>query len=357
MQDNGKTSRDTRFPWLCFSRLTGVGIRLDDIARHAGVSTATVSRVLNDRGGVSDQTRRAVLTSVDVLGYERPVVLRTRATGLVGVLVPELRNPIFPALVEAIEIELAHHGYNHLLCTRNPGLSGERAYIDMLTEHGVAGMIFISGVHSDSTAETDQYRELVASRMPLAFINGYASDLDAIFVSTDDRAAMNLAVRHLANLGHTRIGLAVGPERYVPAARKIDGYRAALGRLLPGEPALEHVGGYSLESGRAASVDLIGRGCTAIICASDLMAVGAIQGSRSLGLDVPEDISVIGYDGSFIYAHTDPPLTSIRQPVDLIAETTVAALVDEMSGRPAPHSDLNLAPELIARESTGPRRR
>jgi LacI family repressor for deo operon, udp, cdd, tsx, nupC, and nupG len=330
--------------------------RLDEVARQAGVSTATVSRVLNGRDGVSEATRRLVLTAVDVLGYERPVVLRSRAAGLIGVLVPELRNPIFPALAEAIEVELAHHGYNHLLCTRNAGLPGERAYIDMLTEHGVAGMIFISGIHSDTTAETDQYQELIGSGMPVAFINGYSSDLDAISVSTDDEAAMHLAVRHLVDLGHEHIGLAVGPDRYVPSARKISGFRAAVARYLPDQPPHEQVGTYNLEGGRAAATSLLEQGCSAIVCASDYMAIGAIQAARHLGRHVPGDISVIGYDGAPIFAHTDPPLTTVRQPIANIAQTTVAAITDEIAGRPVPHADLILAPELIARESTGPHR-
>lgn len=328
-------------------------IRLDDIARQAGVSTATVSRVLNSRGGVSEQARRSVLTAVDVLGYQRPVMLRGRPTGLIGVLVPELRNPIFAAFAEAIEVALASHRYNHLLCTRSPGLPGEQAYIDMLNEHGVAGIIFISGVHSDATAEIDQYQELIGSGMPLAFINGYAGDLDAIFVSTDDSTAMNLAVRHLADLGHIKVGLALGPERYLPSIRKLEGFQVALQRYLPGESEAVHIGGYTIESGQAAAADLIGQGVTGIVCASDFIAIGAVRGARALGLRVPEDISIVGYDGSSLVAYIDPPLTTIRQPIDTIAQTTVEALIDRITGRPVPRSEITIQPELVVRDSTG----
>ena len=331
-------------------------IRLDDIARQAGVSTATVSRVLNNRGGVSEQARRSVATAVDVLGYQRPVSLRSRATGLIGVLVPELRNPIFAAFAEAIGVFLAHHRYNHLLSTRSPGLPGERVYIDMLSEHGVAGMIFISGAHSNVTAEIDQYQELTAAGMPLAFINGYALDLDAIFVSTDDLVAMNLAVRHLADLGHVKVGLAVGPDRYVPSIRKIEGFQVALERYLPGEPVVAHIGNYTIESGQAAAADLVGKGVSAIVCASDFIAIGAVRGVRALGLRVPEDISIVGYDGSSLVAYLDPPLTTIRQPVDAIAQTTVEALIDEISGGPVSRSEIRIQPELTVRDSTGRRK-
>jgi LacI family repressor for deo operon, udp, cdd, tsx, nupC, and nupG len=330
-----------------------VTIRLDDIARQAGVSTATVSRVLNNRGGVSEQARRSVLTAVDVLGYHRPVSLRGRATGLIAVLVPELRNPVFAEFAEAIEVALAHHRYNHLLSTRSPGLPSERAYIDMLNDHGVAGIIFISGVHSDVTAEIDQYQELIATGMPLAFINGYADDLDAIFVSTDDATAMNLAVRHLADLGHIKVGLAIGPERYVPSMRKIEGFRLALERHLPGQPVVAHIGSYTIESGQSAAADLIGQGVSAIVCASDFIAIGAVRGARALGLCVPEDISIVGYDGSSLVAYIDPPLTTVRQPIRTIAQTTVEALIDEISGRRVSRSEISIQPELVVRDSTG----
>lgn len=119
--------------------------RLADIARHAGVSEATVSRVLNDKPGVGPATREAVLTALDVLGYERPARLRQRSAGLVGMVVPELENPIFPMFAQAAERVLAQHGYTPVLCTQTPGGIVEDEYVEMLLERNVSGIIFVSG--------------------------------------------------------------------------------------------------------------------------------------------------------------------------------------------------------------------
>src|SRR6476659_526971 len=131
--------------------------RLADLARQAGVSEATVSRVLNDRPGVSADTRQGVLTALDVLGYERPERLRKRSAGLVGLVTPELENPIFPLFAQVIESALARHGYTPVLCTQTPGGVTEDEYIEMLLDRAVAGIIFVSGLHADTTADHDRY--------------------------------------------------------------------------------------------------------------------------------------------------------------------------------------------------------
>jgi LacI family repressor for deo operon, udp, cdd, tsx, nupC, and nupG len=138
--------------------------RLSDIAIQAGVSEATVSRVLNGRPGVAGATRDAVLTALDVLGYERPARLRQHSAGLVGLIVPELDNPIFPAFAQVIESELAHHGYTPVLCTQTPGGVHEDDYTQLLLERGVAGIVFVSGLHADSTADPGRYSALRARR-------------------------------------------------------------------------------------------------------------------------------------------------------------------------------------------------
>ena len=186
--------------------------RLSDIATQAGVSEATVSRVLNDKPGVATDTRDAVLTALDVLGYERPSRLRRRSAGLIGLVVPELVNPIFPAFAQVIDTALASNGYTPVLCTQTPGGIHEEDFVTMLCEHGVSGIIFISGEHADTLADHSSYQALVERRLPIVLVNGYAGDIDAPYISTDDAAAAELAVQHLRTLGHRRIGLAVGPS-------------------------------------------------------------------------------------------------------------------------------------------------
>lgn len=342
------------------ARLTTVAImkaRLSDIAVQAGVSEATVSRVLNGRPGVADETRRTVLTALDVLGYERPAKLRTRSAGLVGLIVPELANPIFPAFAGVIEAGLARHGYTPVLCTQSPGGGSEDDYVEMLLERGVSGIVFVSGMHADTLASQARYRSLVDRRLPVVFINGFVEGLDAPFVSDDDVAAMDLAVTHLAELGHTRIGLAVGPDHYVPVQRKRRGFVSSLYSVLgvPPDRAATWVahGLFSVEGGQAATLTLLDAGCTAIVSGSDMMALGAVRAVRGRGLDVPSDISVVGYDDSPLIAFTDPPLTTVRQSVEAMGAAAVRALLDEINGTPAPHAEYVFRPELVVRGSTG----
>jgi alanine racemase len=330
--------------------------RLSDIAAQAAVSEATVSRVLNDKPGVSAETRQAVLTALDVLGYERPARLRRRSAGLVGLVVPELDNPIFPAFAQVIESVLAQQGYTPVLCTQTPGGVTEDEYVEMLLERQVSGIIFISGLHADTTADPERYRRLLARGLPIVMINGFANGVPAPFISCDDRAAGELAVSHLAALGHRRIGLISGPERFVPVQRKVAGYRAAMARLVELPVAeldsLIALSLFGVEGGAAATGRLLERGVTAIACGSDLMALGVIREARARGLRVPEDISVVGYDDSPLIAFTDPPLTTIRQPVSAMAVAAVRALMDEINGHAAPHSEYVFRPELIVRGST-----
>jgi alanine racemase len=334
---------------------TGGRARLADIARQAGVSEATVSRVFNDKPGVSADTRQAVLTALDVLGYQRPERLRKRSAGLVGLVVPELDNPIFPAFAQVIESALAQSGYTPVLCTQTPGGVTEDEYVEMLLDRQVSGIVFVSGLNADTAADPDRYRKLISRPLPVAFINGYLEGVEAPFISCDDHAAGVMAVRHLASLGHRRIGLISGPSRFLPVQRKLTGFREAMHETF-GEvdEDLIELSLFGVEGGDAAAARLIDRGATAIACGSDLMALGAIRAARSRGLDVPHDISVVGYDDSPLIAFTDPPLTTLRQPVREMSVAAVRALVDEISGDPAPHSEYVFRPELVVRGSTGP---
>lgn len=330
--------------------------RLSDIAQQAQVSEATVSRVLNDKPGVSPETRQAVLTALDVLGYERPARLRKRSAGLVGLVVPELDNPIFPAFAQVIESVLAQSGYTPVLCTQTPGGVTEDEYVEMLLDRQVSGIIFISGLHADTTADPERYRRLVARKLPIVLITGYREGIEAPFISCDDRAAAELAVAHLVALGHRHIGLISGPERFLPVQRKVEGFRGAMRRLLGAtDEQLSRSISLSLfgvEGGAAAARRLLDQGITGIVCGSDLMALGAIREARSRGLQVPVDVSVVGYDDSPLIAFTDPPLTTLRQPVSAMAVAGVRALIDEINGQGAPHSEFMFQPELVVRGST-----
>ncbi len=328
--------------------------RLADIAAQAGVSEATVSRVLNGKAGVAPATRQAVLTALDLMGYERPQRLRQRSNGLVGLVIPELGNPIFPAFAQAMEKSLIQHGYTPILCTQEPGGAPEDEFTEMLLDRGVSGIVFVSGLHADTTARMDRYTRLTDRGLPIVLVDGYSDAIPAPFISPDDRLAARLAVQHLVDLGHERIGLALGQRRFVPVIRKIEGFRQAMAQLL-GLSDVENLVQHSLfsvEGGQAAAGALIERGCTGIFCASDLMALGAIRAARERGLSVPGDVSVVGFDDSPLMAFTDPPLTTVRKPIGAMAAAAVQTLLEEIGGTPAKHVELVYQPELVVRGST-----
>ena len=329
-------------------------LTLADIAEQAGVSTATVSRVLNGKSNVAEVTRRQVLVALDLLGYERPETLRQSSRGLIGLVVPELNNPIFPAYAQEIEQLLASSGHTPLLCTQTPGGTSEDEYIEMLVDRGVSGIIFVSGRHSDTGGDVTRYQRLRERGVPLVTINGNAPTIRAPGFTVDDRAAARIAVEHLVSLGHRRIGLATGPLRMVPAQRKRAGYEDALRSALPDRPLRVFETLYSYEGGTIAAGRLIDQGCTGIVCGSDIMALGVISGARGRGLSVPHDLSVIGYDDSALIPMTNPPLTTVRQPVAAICRAAVTTLMSAIADEDVPDTEMLFAPDLIVRGSTAP---
>lgn len=207
-------------------------IRLVDIAEHADVSIATVSRVLNDSGPVSADTAARVLTAIDMLGYERPESLSRTDRGLIGLVVPELGNPIFPALAQELEAAMVGEGFVPVLCTQYAGGVTEDEYVDILRRQRVAGIIFVSGLHADSEADPARYRRLQGD-VPFVTINGANPAVDAPNISTNDADAMRKAVEFLTGLGHTKIGLAMGPHRFIPSQEKERGYLTGMAEFSP----------------------------------------------------------------------------------------------------------------------------
>ena len=264
---------------------------LSEIAAQAGVSEATVSRVLNGKPGVSDGARQAVLTALDVLGYERPSRLRRRSAGLVGLVVPELENPIFPAFAQVIEDGLARRRYTpgalHPVPRRHLRGRVRRVAPRPRRRRDHLRLRPARGHHS-------RPRALPASWSPAgcrsSSSTGSPPDIDAPFLSTDDARRCRWRSRHLAQLGHRKIGLAVGPRRFVPSRararaswppRPTSGCRADEAEGWIGD------GLFTVEGGAAAADALLDHGATAIVCASDLMALGAIRAARERGLACP----------------------------------------------------------------------
>lgn len=326
--------------------------RLAEVARKVGVSEATVSRVLNGRPGVSESTKAAVLTALDVLGYERPTQLRGERARLVGLVLPELQNPIFPALAEVVGGGLSQGGFTPVLCTRTAVGLTEATYTGMLIGQQVSGVVFAGGNYAERDSPHEHYRLLHERGVPVVLVNAAVEHLGFPQVSTDDAVAVRQAFDHLSSLGHTRIGAIVGPSDHVPSLRKVSELRAVeqrTGRAVQVEHAL-----FSIEGGHAAGGRLVDAGVTGIICGSDQLALGAIRGARRFGRAVPREVSVVGFDDSAMMTCTDPPLTTVRQPIEAMGRAVVAMLVNQIEGAVVAPDELLFEPELVVRGSTAP---
>ncbi len=321
------------------------------MAKKVGVSEATVSRVLNGKPGISDATRAAVLTALDVLGYERPTKLRGERARLVGLVLPELGNPIFPAFAEVVAGALAKRGFTPVLCTRTAEGVSEADYVDMLLDQHVSGVIFAGGLYAQGDADHDHYHRLQDRGLPAVLVNAAIAGIDFPTVSADDAVAVRQAHGHLRSLGHERVGLVLGPEDHAPSARKLKAFAELAGPIVDLERTL-----FSMEGGQAAAARLLRRGVTGIICASDVLALGSIRAARRAGFAVPGDVSVIGYDDSMFMACTDPPLTTVRQPIEAMGQAVVSLLVDQVVGTGVPAEELFFETELVVRGSTAPAR-
>ncbi|MEV6631478.1 LacI family DNA-binding transcriptional regulator [Actinoplanes sp. NPDC051470] len=319
--------------------------RLADIAQHVGVSQATVSRVLNDKPGISQATRDAVLTALDVLGYERPNKLRGERTRLVGLVLPEMTNPVFPALAEAMAGALAKRAFSVVLCTRTVDGVTEADYVRLLLDQQVSGVIFAGGRYQEMAADHTHYAALRERALPTVLVNAAVQGLGFPQVCTDDGHGVEMAYHHLAALGHERVGLLLGPPDHVPSARKLAAFQALNGELVGRAP-------FAMAEAQVAAGHLLKQGATALICASDVTAIGAVRAAGRLGLAVPRDVSVVGYDDSPVMAFTDPPLTTVRQPVDAMGHAAVSLLLQQIDGRPAGGEELFFEPELVVRYST-----
>ncbi|CAL9652810.1 HTH-type transcriptional regulator DegA [Streptomyces sp. enrichment culture] len=324
------------------------------MAKKVGVSEATVSRVLNGKPGVSAATRQSVLSALDVLGYERPTQLRGERARLVGLVLPELQNPIFPAFAEVIGGALAQQGLTPVLCTQTKGGVSEADYVELLLQQQVSGVVFAGGgLFAQADAPHDHYRLLAERNIPVVLVNASIADLGFPCIACDDAVAVGQSWRHLASLGHERIGLVLGPSDHIPSRRKLAAAReaaAAAGGALP--DAYVERAMFSLEGGQAAATRLLERGVTGIICASDPLALGAVRAARRRGHHVPHDVSVVGYDDSAFMTCTEPPLTTVRQPIEAMGRAAVDLLCAQIQGTEVPHSELLFEPELVVRGST-----
>jgi DNA-binding LacI/PurR family transcriptional regulator len=328
---------------------------LRDVARHAGVSVATASRVVSGLDNVRSETRDRVERAMRELLYVPPG--RRPATGMIGLLVPHLWNPIFPALAQAMEERATEAGYASILCNTSAAAFREVDYVHMLLDRGADGMIFISCEMTNTSGEHDHYGRLVEEGARLVFVNGALNTLRVPSVGVDERTAGELATQHLIDLGHERIGYVAGPDHYLPTQQKAAGRRSALrAGGLEADGLVAHGDDFTVDAGRLALRELLNakERPTGVICSSDLMAIGAVREANEQGLRLPDELSIVGFDGIEATAWTDPALTTVEQPIEEIAETAVNALRTMMDSPEKPLPDSFFRPRLRERASTAP---
>jgi DNA-binding LacI/PurR family transcriptional regulator len=247
-------------------------------------------------------------------------------------------------------------GFASILCSTTAAAFREVDYVHMLIDRQVDGMIFISCEMTNLSGDHDHYARLVDEGARIVFVNGALNTLNVPSVGVDEVLAGEVATQHLLELGHRRIGYAAGPDFYLPTQQKARGRANAL-RATGIEPdGLVAHGEFTIEGGRDALRGLLAKSepPTGVICSSDLMAIGVLQEASARGLRVPDDLSVVGFDGIEATRWTTPQLTTVEQPIEEIAETAVNALKSliEEPGKPLP--DFSFRPQLAVRGSTAP---
>ena len=333
-------------------------VTITDVARAANVHASTVSRVLNGRAELSllPETRERVIAAATRLGYRPSALargLRLRRTFTLGMLVPDITNPVFPSIIKGVEGAAHARGYHLILCNTDDSFEREASYLRVLREWRVDGILIASSSTADSTIA-----ELRREKVPFVLLNSASRASDDLAVTPDNRQGVSAALDHLIQLGHRRIGLIAAPQTTVTGQERLLAARAALRRHhLSIDDALVAVAdSFSEVSGYRAARRLLldGEPLTAIFCANDLIALGAIRFAREIGLAVPADLSVVGFNNIPQSELFDPPLTTVHVPQEEMGVLAAALLIDQLEGRHIERRHVVLETEIVVRGSSAP---
>jgi LacI family transcriptional regulator len=330
---------------------------MKDVARLAGVSTATVSATVNGSAFVSPELRERVTQAIHQLGYAPDGVARSLKKGrtqLIGLIVADITNPFFTELVHVIEAAMQDAGYSVLLCDTDEDFEKERNYLRILQTHRVDGVILAP------TGAADAYQSLkvLGEKLPLVLVDRALPDLGLDAATVDSFAGAYEATSHLLDLGHRKVATIAGPHHLAPARDRLNGFRAALeARGITVRPDFIRSGSFREEEAMAAAQDLLSGDDrpSAVFVANNHMMIGVMRAIANLQLNCPKDVSVVGID-DFPWANAfTPRLTVVRQPVEEIGRTAVRLLLARMAGpgeQPPAHAVLR--PSLVIRDSCAP---
>ncbi len=330
-----------------------------DVAREAGVHASTVSRALNPatRGMVTDAVAQRVTEVADRLGWRPSAVaagLRTRKSRTIGILVPDLINPIFPPILHAVETVLAAQGYVTLVANTDNDATREALVIERMATHLVDGVILAS-----AAAGTDALSLCARFGIPAVLINRRmpegAGCAAVSAITNDDVQGIGLAVDHLVALGHRRIAHLAGPQGVSTARDRRAGFLDRMRHHGLGAVAVVDAAAYTREAGRTAMAALLeGPGCTAVAVANDMLCLGVYDAMEAAGRRVAADISVTGFNDMPFVDRIHPALTTIRIQHDAMGRQAACILLAEMADPTLPRQSIRLVPELVIRASTAP---
>ncbi len=333
--------------------------KIKDVARKAGVSVTTVSRVLNGERYVKDDMKEKVNRAIAELGYTPSHIARSlvrKKTNLIGVIIPDITSSFYSTILSNIETTASLNDYNLMVCNIVEDADKELNYLQMCKEMRVDGIIIM---HEKMN---DDIREFIRKiDVPIIFSSVKPVDQDHVSVIIDDYAAAYEATRYLIELGHERVALIGGDMRDVTSGqnRYIGYLRALADSGIPVDERYIRFGDYKTTSGYELMKEIVA--CdprpTAVFAVSDDMAVGAMNCLHDLGMKVPEDLSVMGFDGSLLTELVRPRLSSMEQPIRELGKVTVDALLAMIDGKEnRPREDIILGHKLAARESCKPYR-
>lgn len=329
-------------------------VSINAVARHAGVSVATVSRVLNGHQGVRPATREAVRAAVAQLGYRMNHLarnLRTAESRLLLTMVPDMGNPYYAQIVRGIDSVARQHGYFVLLCDTGADPARERSFFDLLRTRRADGAICMD------PATIEQALASESANLPWVACCEFEPDGKVPYVGIDNRAAAEDAVDHLIGLGHRRIGLINSDARFTYARQRAAGYAAAMARA--GLPTLAHwqcnVASLDFSAGSAATLQLMAgpQPPTAIFAVSDTLATGVLSALRQLACRVPQDVAVMGFDDIALAAQVYPALSTVAQPMLELGATAARLLLRRLAAPDQPVPGVQLAHRLVLRASCG----
>lgn len=323
-----------------------------DVAREAKVSVMTVSRVVNDKGEISPATRRRVLEVIERLGYRPSAIARglaTSRTGTLGLVVPDIANPFFSDIARGVEEKAYAAGYNVFLCSTYEDTDRETQVLQSLEEKRIDGLVLCS-----SRLEDDTLRRMLAGFPAVALINRSLAGYDADVVRVDSKVGGRLATRFLLEAGHSAVGFLTGPATSVDGRLRVEGYHAALEAAgVPRDPGLERACASNVAGGREAALEFLASKAelTALLCYNDLVAIGALLACSDLGLRVPADLAVVGFDDIALAAWVSPTLTTCGSPRFDVGTQAMQLLLDRIGDGTDERQEIVVQPELVIRSS------